>query len=57
MTTIEHGNRDLNTITDRRHLNFERVVGSIRLFFGRIVLRNESDRIVDEFLNYKPKKR
>lgn len=53
MKTKDHGFKDFNEIKDIEQLDFRHIIGSIRLIFKRLLLKSQSDLIVDEFLKYR----
>jgi hypothetical protein len=53
MKTKDHGFKDLNEISSLSELDTRNIVGSIRLILERIVLKKESDKMVEKFIKYK----
>lgn len=48
--------KDFNEIKNLDQLDVKLVVGSIRMFFKRLLLKSDGEFIVNKFLNYKFKK-
>ncbi len=53
MKTENHSYKDLNEIKNKSQLDFRYVFGSIRLILRKLLLKSDSDLIVNEFINYK----
>jgi hypothetical protein len=53
MKTKDHEFRSLDEIDNIQQLEFRNIVGSIRLILERIVLKKDSDKMVEEFMHLK----
>jgi hypothetical protein len=53
MKTKDHEFRSFDEIDNLNQLDFRNIVGSIRLILGRVVLKKESDKIVEKFMKLK----
>lgn len=53
MKTKDHGFKDFDEVKDIKQLDFKHIMGSIRLVLKRLLLKSQSEQIVNEFLKYK----